>query len=170
MLENMIDALLSIALADRRIHFDEERLIFAALKIFQLSRKDYDRIKHRHEWRSALYQKREALKAGRHARQSEQDKQRIDRQNQRSSRRMHSSIQTPLEQESGLARACKILGVTTHASPEIIKKAYRKLVLTHHPDRLAAQGLPEEFRAMAANRFREIQEAFEFIQQQRNFV
>ena len=57
--------------------------------------------------------------------------------------------------------------MTPSDPPAAVKRAYRKLVLSHHPDRLAAQGLPEEFRVFAAKRFRQIQEAYELINEMR---
>jgi molecular chaperone DnaJ len=50
----------------------------------------------------------------------------------------------------------QILGVGEKASPEDIKKAYRKLAKTHHPD--ANQG-----NARAAERFKEIGEAYSVL-------
>ncbi len=62
-----------------------------------------------------------------------------------------------------------VLGITEGASVEDIKKAYRKLVTEYHPDKIAAKGLPEEFNQFAANKFREIQEAYENIRKERGF-
>ncbi len=62
-----------------------------------------------------------------------------------------------------------VLGLTENASENEIKKAYRKLVTEYHPDKIAAKGLPEEFNEFAANKFREIQEAYENIRKERGF-
>ena len=55
--------------------------------------------------------------------------------------------------------AYEILGVPKGASREEIKKAYRKLVKMHHPDKFAAG--TESQQKMAAERFVEIQSAYE---------
>jgi DnaJ like chaperone protein len=52
----------------------------------------------------------------------------------------------------------RILEVDRNASPEEIKKAYRRLVNRYHPDKVAHLG--DEFREMAENRFKEIQRAY----------
>lgn len=52
----------------------------------------------------------------------------------------------------------KILGVSRNASPEEIKKAYRKLALEYHPDKH-----PPERRKWAEEKFKEISEAYEVL-------
>jgi len=51
-----------------------------------------------------------------------------------------------------------VLGLQPGASQEEIKRAYRKLALQFHPDKMAHLG--EEFQALAEKRFKEIQEAY----------
>lgn len=59
-------------------------------------------------------------------------------------------------------RAFEILGVSSNASQEEIKKAYRSLVKKHHPDRFA--GKDEIIVEAAKAQFIEIQQAYELIQ------
>ena len=63
----------------------------------------------------------------------------------------------------------KILNCTPESSHQEIKTHYKKLVKDFHPDTIVSKGLPEEFTDFAAKRFREIQEAYEKIKQERNF-
>jgi len=63
-----------------------------------------------------------------------------------------------------------ILGCKKDSSVDEIKKSYRKLVKENHPDGLRARGQPEEFRAIAAEKFRAIQEAYEVIKERRGFT
>ncbi len=51
-----------------------------------------------------------------------------------------------------------ILGVDKSATPDEIKKAYRKLALKYHPDRV-----PPEKKAEAEEKFKEISEAYEVL-------
>ena len=54
-----------------------------------------------------------------------------------------------------------MLGVTKGASEEEIKKAYKRLAMTHHPDRHASAS--EEDRKLHEKKFKEIGEAYEVL-------
>jgi DnaJ like chaperone protein len=60
-----------------------------------------------------------------------------------------------------------ILGVAPDASEAEIKAHYRALVREYHPDRLAASGVPEEFRCAAHRRIAAINVAYETVMAQR---
>ena len=63
--------------------------------------------------------------------------------------------------------AYSVLGLTAEASDDEVKSTYRQLVQEYHPDRIVAQGMPEEFVEYATQRFQEIQTAWEQIKQER---
>ena len=69
-----------------------------------------------------------------------------------------------------LADAYAALDVSPDASPAEIKRAYRKLISQNHPDKLAARGLPESMRAVAEERSREINAAYDLIKDARGIV
>lgn len=60
-----------------------------------------------------------------------------------------------------------VLGVTRDADDPAIKAAYRRLVQEHHPDRLMAQGLPQEFVDHANEKMAVINAAYSRIQKER---
>ncbi|MGE0253246.1 MAG: TerB family tellurite resistance protein [Alphaproteobacteria bacterium] len=60
-----------------------------------------------------------------------------------------------------------VLGVAHDASDDEVKAAWRKLVREHHPDRLIAQGLPEEFVAVAEDKLKAINAAWDQVSRQR---
>lgn len=60
-----------------------------------------------------------------------------------------------------LEDAYKVLGISPSASDDEVRKAYRRLALEHHPDRVAALG--EDVRKAAEQKFQEINAAKERI-------
>jgi len=65
--------------------------------------------------------------------------------------------------------AYAVLGVSPQAGEEQIRKAYRRLLSQHHPDKLVARGLPEEMMKLASDRTHQIRSAYEQIRRQRGF-
>jgi len=63
--------------------------------------------------------------------------------------------------------AYKVLGVGRAASDAEIKKAYRRLMNQHHPDKLVAKGLPDEMMKIATEKTQQIQKAYDRIQESR---
>ena len=61
-----------------------------------------------------------------------------------------------------------VLGVGQEESNADIKNAYRALVREHHPDRLMAQGMPQEFIDVANKKVAAINEAYHRIRRERN--
>jgi len=60
-----------------------------------------------------------------------------------------------------------ILGVAHDADEESLRRAYRELVREHHPDRLMAQGLPEEFVSLANEKLARINRAWTEVKKRR---
>lgn len=57
----------------------------------------------------------------------------------------------------------EILGVSHKASDEEIKAAHRRLVVENHPDKLVAEGLPQEFVDLANEKLATINAAYDRI-------
>ena len=66
-----------------------------------------------------------------------------------------------------IRNAYEILGVSRDASNDEIKKAYRRLMSQHHPDKLVSRGLPDEMVEMAKSRSQDISRAYECVKEAR---
>ena len=69
--------------------------------------------------------------------------------------------------QSQIDAAYAVMGVKSSASDAEVKKAYRRLMSQHHPDKLIAKGLPEEMIQVATDKSQEIQKAYELIKETR---
>lgn len=69
--------------------------------------------------------------------------------------------------EDALADAYKALGVNKDCSDAELKRAYRKLMSEHHPDKLIARGVPDEMIKLATEKSQEIQAAYELVKKSR---
>lgn len=56
-----------------------------------------------------------------------------------------------------------VLGIDKTASDAEVKRAYRRLMSQHHPDKLMSKGLPEEMMKLATAKAQEIKAAYETI-------
>jgi len=65
--------------------------------------------------------------------------------------------------ELSVEQAYAILGVGPKSSDGEVKRAYRRLMSQHHPDKLVAKGLPEEMVAAATAKTRQIRRAWEVV-------
>ncbi len=59
--------------------------------------------------------------------------------------------------------AYKVLGVDSNSSKADVKRAYRRLISQHHPDKLVAKGLPEEMIKLANEKTAQITKSYESI-------
>ena len=66
-----------------------------------------------------------------------------------------------------LANAYKVLGIDRNSAMPVIKKAYKKLMSQHHPDKLIAKGLPPEMMESAKQKTQDIQAAYDMIAKQK---
>lgn len=64
--------------------------------------------------------------------------------------------------------AYKILEVDANATDEEIKKAYRKMAMKYHPDKVSYLG--EDFQNAAKEKFQKVNEAYESIKKERKFA
>jgi DnaJ like chaperone protein len=66
-----------------------------------------------------------------------------------------------------LEDAYAILNSTPQSTDQEVKRAYRRLMSEHHPDKLVARGLPEEMMRVATEKTQEIKVAYDRIREAR---
>ncbi len=71
--------------------------------------------------------------------------------------------------ETQLPDAYNVLGIAEGSDSKVVKRAYRKLMNEHHPDKLVAKGLPPEMMQMAKEKAQEIQSAYDLIKKEKGF-
>ena len=132
-----------------------QRLKEIALKI-KLTEKEFESI-------LAMYKSnyRASQEAKSEYRQS-QRKTRSSSSSSRDSKSYKHSSSSSRPRETKKSTNCKILGVSESASMSEIKKAYRKLVKIHHPDRF--HNSSEEQKNIAKAKFISIQKAYEYLE------
>ena len=69
--------------------------------------------------------------------------------------------------ESSIDQAYSLLSITSNASNDEVKRAYRALVKQYHPDIIKAQGASEDYIQTATAKVQEINAAYEMIKKQR---
>ena len=69
--------------------------------------------------------------------------------------------------QSSLQDAYAALGISESVSDKELKRAYRKLMSEHHPDKLIARGVPEDMVKLATEKSQDIQAAYEMAKSSR---
>ena len=75
----------------------------------------------------------------------------------------YQNYQGTRRQQVSLQDAYLLLGISASVSNAEVKRAYRKLMSQHHPDKLIAKGLPEEMLKLATEKTQNIKAAYESI-------
>ena len=83
--------------------------------------------------------------------------------------RMQAQRHAHSTQDAGmdLKDAYALLGIPKTVSDQEVKKAYRRQMNQHHPDKLVSKGLPEEMMEMANKKVQDIKMAYEAIKASR---
>ncbi|KTD80489.1 co-chaperone DjlA [Legionella waltersii] len=70
---------------------------------------------------------------------------------------------------NALAQAYAILEVNQQATKQEVRKAYRRLLSQNHPDKLIAQGLPDEMIKLANDKTHQIVKAYQLISESKGW-
>jgi DnaJ like chaperone protein len=83
--------------------------------------------------------------------------------------RRTASNSPALGEQARYAEAMRLLGVTRDTPVDAVKKAYRRGLSAHHPDKLAGQGASAERIREATDKTRTLQQAYQLVRQVRGF-
>ncbi len=136
-----VELQLELALADSVLHAAEERLLLQVCGRLHFSRFEFHALKTMLEAQ---------LRMGGWSQQQQ-------------SGRVQSRRREPT-----LADSYAVLGLDSSASDREVRQAYRRLLSRHHPDKLAAMGMPEEKVKLANEKTHEICQAWDTIRKARN--
>jgi len=143
LLRMFLEIQLQAAYADGQLHPEEERLLLRISDRLRFSRFEYQRLRAILE-AQARFSGSWSGAAGAGSRYS------------------RTSIRRP-----NLSDAYGVLGLKPKASNAEVKRAYRRLISQHHPDKLVAKGLPEEMMKIATEKTQQIQKAYDLIRNER---
>ena len=77
------------------------------------------------------------------------------------------AVALPKTEKAAIKEAYEVLGVKQSTSDADVKKAYRRLMNQHHPDKLVSKGLPEEMIKLANEKTQQIKEAYDLVKKSR---
>ncbi|WP_045881061.1 TerB family tellurite resistance protein [Pseudomonas chlororaphis] len=75
----------------------------------------------------------------------------------------------PLTSSAAYQEALRLLGVSATSEPSQIKRAYRRLLSRHHPDKIAGSGASQLQVREATEKTRELHSAYALIRERRDF-
>jgi DnaJ like chaperone protein len=145
----LLEYLTVVAIADGELHDAERNILFAVAEALGIGRWQFEKL-------LGMLLAQEQFRE-----QQFRDQEQFGQQNY--SQQDYSQQQRPAPRASEVALAYQALGVSKEATDAEVTKAYRKLMSQHHPDKLIAQGVPDDMLKIATEKTQEIQAAYEMI-------
>ncbi len=139
LIQMFIEIQLQAAIADGDLNSIEDRLLQHVCNRLQFSKLRYQRLK-------TIFQAQQRFSGNRGG---------------------HQQKKTVRSRPPIINDAYAVLGLQPSASDSEIKKAYRRLMGQHHPDKLVSKGLPEEMIKIATEKTRNIRKAYDLIREKR---
>ncbi|QLB21287.1 molecular chaperone DjlA [Vespertiliibacter pulmonis] len=158
LLRFFVEVQMQAAVQDGVLEQSEQQILFTIAETLGMSRSQFDQmlamVAAAQRFRSGYYQQQENYQQSSYQRSQEQSYHRYSQQNR-----------------SGptLDDAYSVLGVNANDDQTTVKRAYRKLMNEHHPDKLVAKGLPPEMMEVAKEKAQQIQAAYDLINKARGW-
>ncbi|OCG21509.1 co-chaperone DjlA [Gilliamella sp. App4-10] len=149
------EQLIQAALVDGILDEKEQKILFIVADEFNIPRQQM-----------AMYIQ---MMMGSYHFHQQNDNRQQNQRNEYQHRNNHYGNYQGRSAQSDLQNAYKVLGINSSAEITEIKRAYRKLMNEHHPDKLVSKGLPKEMLEAAKKRAQEIQAAYDLIKASRGF-
>ncbi|ACZ78399.1 MULTISPECIES: co-chaperone DjlA [Dickeya] len=175
---------LQAAFVDGALHPNERRLLYVfadelgvTREQFELFMRNMERGAHQSSKQSSSgYQSRQgntyqSRQGSTHQSRQNNSQQQSSRQGNKSYQRRNQSYggqsygQRPPVYSRGptIESACRTLGVRSTDDAATVKRAYRKLMSEHHPDKMMGKGLSPRMIEIAKRKAQDIQAAYEFL-------
>lgn len=153
LLRMFLEIQVQAAFADAHLHDNEKEVLFVVAEELGLSRQQFERML------AMVCASQQFAQSGYYRQQSYQHSQQYGQQNEQ----QHHYQQRYQQNSPTLEDAYKVLGVNAQDDQKTIKRAYRRLMNEHHPDKLVSKGLPEQMMEMAKEKAQQIQAAYDLI-------
>lgn len=156
LLRFFVEVQMQAAVQDGQLDQEEQRILFTMAETLGMSRRQFEQmlamVAAAQRFRSGYSQQHQqgGYQQGGYQQDYQQREERAYRDYQRSS-------------GPTLEDAYTVLGVTASDDQMTVKRAYRKLMNEHHPDKLVAKGLPPEMMEVAKEKAQQIQAAYDLI-------
>lgn len=148
LLRFFVEVQMQAALADGELSANEQQILFIIAETLGMSRFQFEQmmamVAAAQRFRSGYY----------HYEQSNTHSQHQQR---------YERYQQPGQNSPSLADAYNVLGVSANDDQTAVKRAYRRLMNEHHPDKLVAKGLPPEMMEVAKEKAQQIQAAYDLV-------
>jgi DnaJ like chaperone protein len=163
-LQAFLEMLIEASFADGQLSVSEVEVLDKVALGLGFGHKDLDRLIRKFEAELRFRQRQDAFSRARDEARSRAQEQanawREKAQQQYSQAPKYSDKQR-------LTDAYRILNVAPTADEKTLKRAYKKAMNEHHPDKLIAKGLPQQAMELAKVKAQDIQAAYELIKNSR---
>ncbi|WP_199610830.1 co-chaperone DjlA [Flocculibacter collagenilyticus] len=143
------------------------QLNFSSGELEQIIRRWQAEYRFHQEQQAASSRRQHSHRQSSHSSQQGSFNQRSSHHQSSQQERANNYSQSGYASQAAIESAYKILGLNKSCSDKELKRAYRKLIAEHHPDKLVSKGLPKQMMEIAKQKTQDIQSAYELIKSHR---